>query len=499
MTDDDSCANTPAKANSMTSAAPTIMWFRHDLRLADNRALTAAAQASGPVIPVYILDDVRQGAWAFGGASRWWLHQSLTSLAAGLAACGSRLILRRGDPRKVLAKFIDETGATTVVATRGYEPWAAALEADVKAMAAASGAVFRRFGGTLLFEPEQLRTKMGDPFRVYTPMWRCALAGDPPKQPTPAPDTLKAPKLWPRSDILAAWDLLPTKPDWSGGMGLEWTPGEDGARARLDQFLKTSLGTYDEERNRPDRPGTSKLSPHLRFGEISPNMCWYAARAHGSTLKGGEKGLETFLKELVWREFAYHLLAHWPTLPETSFKADFERFPWLENAAGLKAWQKGLTGYPIVDAGMRELWHTGWMHNRVRMITGSFLVKDLMLPWQSGEAWFWDTLVDADLASNSASWQWVAGTGADAAPYFRVFNPVKQGETYDPDGAYVRQWIPEIARLPTKLIHAPWTAPKEILAACGVVLGKTYPHPIVDHAMARDRALAAFKSLRAAE
>jgi deoxyribodipyrimidine photo-lyase len=475
------------------------MWFRHDLRLADNRALAAAVATRGPVIPVYILDDILPGTWTFGGASRWWLSQSLASLSDSLIARGSTLILRRGDPRKILGALIADTGATSIVATRGYEPWAGQLEADVKAIAEKSGASFRRFGGALLFEPEQLRTKAGDPFKVYTPMWRCALAGEAPKLPTAAPDKVPAPKTWPKSDKLSAWALPPTKPDWAGGIKAEWTPGEVGARKRLDQFLTTSLATYDEERNRPDRPGTSKLSPHLRFGEISPNICWYAARAHGSTLKGGEKGLETFLKELVWREFAYHLLAHWPTLPETSFKADFAKFPWLENESGLKAWQKGLTGYPIVDAGMRQLWHTGWMHNRVRMITGSFLVKDLMLPWQAGEAWFWDTLVDADLASNAASWQWVAGSGADAAPYFRVFNPVRQGETYDPDGAYVRQWIPEIARLPTKLIHAPWTAPAEILAACGVTLGKTYPRPVVDHAMARDRALAAFKTLRAAE
>ena len=490
----------------MTTRAPTIVWFRLDLRLADNRALAAAVQTGGPVIPVYILDDVTpqngpntdtSGTWPMGGASRWWLHKSLTSLAAGLEQLGSRIILRRGDPCTVLAKLVEETGAETVVATRCYEPWAGALETRVKAALEQSGTAFKRYGGALLYEPEQLRTKAGDPFKVYTPMWRAALASDAPKQPSPAPAKIAAPKSWPKSDVLKTWGLSPTKPDWSGGFSETWTPGESGARARLDRFLDEALVTYNEDRNRPDRTGTSRLSPHLHFGEISPNACWYAARAFGSGKTGAEKGLETFLKELVWREFSYHLLTHWPTLPTTAFRADFAHFPWVEDATGLKAWQKGLTGYPIVDAGMRELWHTGWMHNRVRMVVGSFLVKDLMLPWQSGEAWFWDTLVDADLASNAASWQWIAGSGADAAPYFRVFNPVTQGETYDPDGAYVRRWIPEIARLPTKLIHAPWTAPKEILAACGVTLGKTYPKPIVDHAMARDRALAAFKSLRA--
>jgi deoxyribodipyrimidine photo-lyase len=481
----------------MPTPAPTLVWFRHDLRLTDNRALAAAVQAGGPVIPVYILDDVTPGRWKLGGASRWWLHQSLTSLGNALGTLGGRMILRQGDPSAILAKLIGETGATCVVTTRGYEPWAERLEVAVKQAVENAGATFRRFGGALLFEPEQLRTKVGDPFKVYTPLWRAAQISEPPRQPTPAPTRLTAPKSWPKSEKLADWTLQPTKPNWAGGLTQTWAPGETGAGARLNQFLASALANYSDQRNRPDLPGTSRLSPHLRFGEISPHMCWYAARAHSATQPGSEAGLETFLKELVWREFAYHLLAHWPTLPEANFRAEFAHFPWVDDTAALKAWQTGRTGYPIVDAGMRELWHTGWMHNRVRMITGSFLIKDLMLPWQAGEAWFWDTLVDADLASNAASWQWVAGSGADASPYFRIFNPVKQGETFDPEGVYVRQWVPELARLPTKLIHAPWTVPEEILAACGVTLGITYPRPMVDHAVARDRALAAFKALRA--
>jgi deoxyribodipyrimidine photo-lyase len=482
--------------------AATIVWFRQDLRIADNRALAAAIDAGGPVIPVYVLDDVTPGAgagqpWRMGAASRWWLHHSLRSLGRSLGALGSRLILRAGDPRVVLPQLLDETGATGIVATRCYEPWAGALEADVKAAAEQAGAAFKRYGGNLLFEPELLRTKTGDPFKVYTPLWRAALASAPPRPPVPAPTAVPAPASWPVSDTLESWQLQPARPDWSGGLAEAWTPGEADARVRLDQFLSSHITDYDTLRNRPDLPGTSRLSPHLHFGEISPATCWFGARATAAAKGQPGKGLETFLKELVWREFSYHLLSHWPDLPSAPFRADFKAFPWVSDPAGLHAWQKGLTGYPIVDAGMRELWHTGWMHNRVRMITGSFLVKDLLLPWQAGEAWFWDTLVDADLASNAAGWQWIAGSGADAAPYFRVFNPVKQGETFDPDGVYVRRWVPELARLPDGFIHAPWTAPPEILAACNVVLGTTYPRPIVDHAMARDRALAAFKSIRA--
>ena len=296
--------------------------------------------------------------------------------------------------------------------------------------------------------------------------------------------------------------MHPRNPDWSAGFD-EWTPGEAGARAKLEAFLETGLHSYDTDRNRPDRSGTSRLSPHLHFGEISPATCWYAALAagerHAMAGRPADKGLETFLKEIVWREFSAHLLVHWPGLPEQPFKSAYAAFPWADDAAGLRAWQKGRTGYPIVDAGMRELWHTGWMHNRVRMIVASFLIKDLLIPWQTGEAWFWDTLVDADLASNAASWQWVAGCGADAAPYFRIFNPVTQGETFDPEGVYVRRWVPELAKLPSEHIHEPWNASPLVLASAGVTLGKTYPHPIVDHKMARDRALAALKSLTGAK
>jgi deoxyribodipyrimidine photo-lyase len=478
--------------------APIVVWFRQDLRVADHPALTAAVQSGSPVIPVYILDDAAPGGWTRGAASRWWLHRSLEALAADLAALGGRLILREGATSAVLAGLAAASGARTVMTSRCYEPWATRLEAAAHAALAAEGVELKRYAGNLLFDPDRVRTKTGEVYKVYTPFWR-VVSGLDVRHPLPAPDRVTAPPKWPKSDTLASFALHPAKPDWSGGMAAAWTPGSAGARSRLATFLDGHVAAYATDRNRPDKPGTSRLSPHLHFGEISPAACWHATKRVMAETPASDAGAEIFLKELVWREFSYNLLHHWPDLPEAPFRKDFAAFPWADDAAKLRAWQRGLTGYPIVDAGMRELWATGWMHNRVRMIVGSFLVKDLLISWTAGEAWFWDCLVDADLASNAASWQWVAGSGADAAPYFRVFNPQKQGETYDPDGSYVRKWIPEIKRLPTKLIHAPQLAPPEILRACGVTLGQTYPRPIVDHAAARDAALAAFAKVKAAK
>ncbi len=480
--------------------APIILWFRNDLRLADNRALIAAAALGRPIVPVFVLDDDAPGKWKRGGASRWWLHGSLESLGKSLEKTGCRLILQRGDTRDILPKLAKETGADLVYASRAYEPWASKLEADLNERLAKAGIELKRTSGALLFEPERLRTKAGDPFKVYTPFWRALREAGEPQQPKPAPKKFAAPESWPKSDKLADWKLLPAKPDWAGGMREAWDPGEAGAQKRLQVFLDTALKTYADNRDRPDLPNTSRLSPHLHFGEISPAQCWHAASAHAAANPGSERGLEVFLKEVVWREFSYHLLVHWPSLPDYPFRPEFARFPWNADKNGklLEAWQKGRTGYPLVDAGLRELWTTGWMHNRVRMVVASFLVKHLRLHWAEGEAWFWDTLVDADLASNAASWQWVAGSGADAAPYFRIFNPIKQGTTFDPGGKYVRKWVPELAKLSDDCIHAPWEAPPAILAAAGVTLGKTYPHPIVDHATARDAALKAFETLKGA-
>ena len=482
----------------MSDAAPVILWFRDDLRLADHRALKAALESGAPVIPVFILDDDAAGNWRLGAASRWWLAHSLASLQKSLAQRGVHLILRRGPTQEILIALVEETNSSAIYFTRSYEPWAVALEHELKTTFDRQSIAFKRYGGRLLREPEDLRTKTGDVYKVYTPFWRALSASFTPPPEIPVPQKIRPLKSSLKSEALENWKLLPSKPNWAVGFQDTWQPGEQGAAQALDTFLSNALRTYTEDRNRPDKLGTSRLSPHLHFGEISPAQCWRAAMAYSARHKGVDKGLETFLKEIVWREFSYSLLFHWPDLPEQPFRKDFAAFPWAKNVAHLKAWQRGQTGYPIVDAGMRELWHTGYMHNRVRMIVASFLIKHLLIPWQDGEAWFWDTLLDADLASNAASWQWVAGSGADAAPYFRIFNPVTQGEKFDPDGVYVRRWVPEISKLPTAVLYAPWTAPDEILKTAGVQLGKNYPMPIVDHASARQRALDAYEAVKRA-
>ncbi len=476
----------------------TLVWFRQDLRLADNPALKAAA-AYGRIVPVYIHDPQAAGEWAIGGAAQWWLHHSLADLDRNLRAIGSRLILRHGAAPDVLDALIAETGASRVVWNRCYEPWAIARDSAIKGDLKARGIQVDSFNASLLFEPWTIRSGTGGPFRVYTPFWRACRAAGSPGTPEAAPVQLEAPQSWPGSDALDDWGLLPTAPDWSAGLRATWTPGAQGARDRLATFLDGALGQYRDRRNEPGVQATSGLSPHLHWGEIGPRQVWsaVATRLESGAVAGREDQAETFLKEIVWREFSYHLLFHNPDLPDRPLNARFEDFPWTADETGhLAAWQRGRTGYPIVDAGMRQLWATGWMHNRVRMVVASFLVKDLLLPWQAGEAWFWDTLVDADLASNSASWQWVAGCGADAAPYFRVFNPVLQGEKFDPAGAYVRHWVPEVAYLPDRFVHRPWQAPGDVLEAAGVRLGKTYPGPIVDHSEARARALAAFERIK---
>ena len=472
----------------MTS--PSLYWLRNDLRLTDNAALTAAA-AQGPVIVLYVLDDETPGHWRLGGASRWWLHKSLEALSAKV-----ELVLRRGPADKVIAEVLTESGAGSVHFTRDYAPWSGEIERRIKSVCDAAGAGCHRYGGFPLHEPESIRNGSGEPYRVYTPFSKaCFAAGEP--RPLKKVPTLSAWSGTLNSDRLSDWGLQPTTPDWAKGMAAHWTPGEAGAAVRLNEFIADGLEHYADERDRPDRDVTSRLSPYLHFGEISPAQCWHAVRA-AQTAAGGklDRAAEKFLKEVLWREFSYHLLHHWPTLPEKPFRPEFAAFPWSDNPKGLKAWQKGRTGYPIVDAGLRELWATGIMHNRVRMIAASFLIKDLLVPWQDGERWFWDTLVDADIGSNAASWQWVAGCGADAAPYFRIFNPVLQGEKFDPQGAYVRKWVPELAHMPDEFIHHPWEAPALVLKAAGVELGKNYPHPVVDHGMARDRALAAFKEIK---
>lgn len=472
----------------------TIYWFRQDLRLQDNHALSAALKRKQPIILLYILDDETFSPWQMGSASRWWLHHSLKSLAESIQAKGGQLIFRKGKTLEVLEDIIKAESADALYFQRQYEPQASKLEEQVHAQFADQINI-KRYGGYLLFEPEQLRTGKGEPYKVFTPFWKSCLRDMQPPSVINAPRTLEN-CISLKSDKLSDWKLLPTKPNWATGFDENWQPGETGAKANLKHFLQDVSVEYDESRNRPDKTGTSRLSPHLHFGEISPAQIWQTTKTYIEKHPHTEKGGMSFLRELGWRDFSYHLLFHWPTFPENSFRSEFDDYPWQGKQKQLKAWQQGLTGYPIVDAGMRELWHTGWMHNRVRMVVASFLIKDLLIDWRQGEDWFWDTLVDADLASNSASWQWVAGCGADAAPYYRIFNPTLQGKKFDPNGEYVRKWIPEISGLSNKTIHEPWNASPLDLAEAEITLGKTYPLPIVDHAEARDKALELYKSIK---
>lgn len=479
----------------MSSSAPVIVWFRQDLRIADNPALAAAVDSERPILAVYILDEESDGIRPHGGASRWWLHQSLESLAAGLAARGLKLILRRGAAAEVLSDLIEESDAGAVYWSRCYEPWAVARDTAIKEQLKSGDVAAESFNGSLLLEPWQIETQQGGPYKVFTPFWKQLRELYRAPQLSSIPETLNA-AAGLDTDDLESWALLPREPDWAGGIRESWSVGEAAARGRLSQFLGEAVADYPADRDRPDRAGTTRLSPHLHWGEISPHQVW---RAGAKLLDEGgarAKGAESLLRELAWRDFNHHLVFHFPEIATENWKPNFDDFPWKDDPEGLAAWQKGQTGYPFVDAGMRELWHTGWMHNRVRMVVGSFLIKDLLVHWRDGEAWFWDTLVDADLANNAGNWQWVAGSGADASPFFRIFNPITQGEKFDPDGDYVRRWVPELEKLPSKWIHKPWEAPDEVLTEADLRLGEDYPEPVVDHKGARDRALDAYKAIK---
>ncbi|MBU8875315.1 DNA photolyase family protein [Reyranella sp. MMS21-HV4-11] len=462
----------------------SIVWFRNDLRLSDNPALVESLRAGLPVVPVFVLDDQTEGVRPLGGASRWWLHHSLSSLDASLRKLGSRLTLRRGPAERVLPELAAECGAEAIFWNRVYDEGSRNRDARLKKSLNERGLRAESFKANLLFEPWEIKNQSGAPFKVFTPFWRVCRAHASPGDPLPAPKALPAPKTGPASDALDDWRLLPTNPDWAGGLRTAWSPGEKGAKDRLSHFLDEALEDYRHARDLPAVEGTSRLSPNLAFGEISPRQVWRAA-----TNRGASAAAEKFLSEVGWREFAYSLLFHNGDLAQRNFRPEFDAFPWADSDEILEAWRRGRTGYPIVDAGMRELWTTGWMHNRVRMIVASFLTKDLLIDWRQGERWFWDTLVDADPANNVTGWQWVAGCGADAAPYFRVFNPVLQGAKFDPKGEYVRRWVPELAGLPDAVIHSPWSASKPPAAS-------VYPERIVEHGAARDRALAAFQSLK---
>ncbi|OLP59883.1 deoxyribodipyrimidine photolyase [Xaviernesmea oryzae] len=479
--------------STSSGSAPTILWLRKDLRLGDHHALKAAADRGVPVVALYIREP-GEDLGPLGPAQSWWLHHSLARFDEDLQRLGNRLILRSGEAGKVIETLIAETGADTVYWNRRYDPAGSAADTRIKAALEKAGVAVQSFAGQLLHEPMRMKTKSGTPFRVYAPFWRAFEAQGEPDLPVDAPSTLPAPAHLPKSESLDNWALLPTQPDWASEFSAIWTPGEAGARDRLERFVEERLKDYRAGRETPARDGSSGLSPHLAMGEISPATVWHATNGLSSRIKSDE--IVAFRREIVWREYAYHLLVHHPDLPRVNINRRFDRLDWQGDEDDFRRWCRGETGFPIVDAGMRQLWRHGAMHNRVRMIAASFLVKDLLIDWRRGEAWFRHTLVDADPANNGVNWQWVAGCGADAAPFFRVFNPILQGEKFDPKGIYVRRFVPEVAKLPDRYIHRPFEAPASVLAEACITLGKTYPKPQVDHAKARDRALSAYRSVK---
>ncbi len=469
----------------MADDSTSIVWFRQDLRVRDNPALLAAASRGGPVVPVYIWSPDDHGDWEPGGARKWWLHHSLQSLRESLANLGSRLVLRQGDPLEELRKVIRYTGGDAVFWNRRYEPDLIGRDKNIKQALKNDGLDVKSFNGLLMREPWEVQTNSGGPYKVFTPFWKMCLNLPEPEKPKPAPKRLPLPSRWPASESLDSLGLLP-RIDWASGFSEKWTPGEGGGQEKLRRFINVSAD-YADRRDVPGDEATSRLSPHLHHGEVSIRDVYHRAKQHHA---------QAYIRELGWRDFAYHVLHHFPHTPQAPLQQKFADFPWRDDPERLTAWQRGRTGYPIVDAGMRELWTTGWMHNRVRMIVASFLVKDLLISWAEGARWFWDTLVDADLANNTLGWQWAGGCGADAAPYFRVFNPVLQGKKFDGDGAYVRRWCPELSRLPDPHLHAPWEAPPGVLREAGVQLGESYPEPIVNHQRAREQALEALGSVK---
>lgn len=465
-----------------------IHWFRQDLRLSDNPALTHSA-TNGVVMPIYILDNVNPQQYQLGGASSWWLHYSLISLQQSLSG---DLSIYKGDPLAIFKRLIEQYDINSITWNRCYEPWRITRDSKIKEFLTSNGVTVYTVNGSLLWEPWEITKDDGTPYKVFTPFYRkgCLKSGAEPRKPLPVPTKLQTMLDHNANIAIDKLSLLPTR-SWGDQLLKHWDIGEQAAHKRLQEFINAGLKNYKEGRDIPSLNSVSRLSPHLHFGEISPNQAWYSVLSCGD-----DRNIEHFCSELGWREFSYSQLYYNKNLPTKNLQSKFDNFPWENEANLLKAWQQGMTGVPMVDAGMRQLWQTGYMHNRVRMIVGSFLVKNLLLHWHHGERWFWDTLVDADLASNSASWQWVAGCGADAAPYFRIFNPVMQGQKFDANGEYVRKFIPEIAELPNKYLFNPWEAPADILAAAKVTLGKTYPLPIVDLKESRERALSALQSLK---
>jgi len=480
----------------VNDSGTAIVWFRRDLRLADNPALTAACEESRRVVALYVHAPEEEEGWAPGAASRWWLHHSLDRLDDALRRRGGRLLLRSGGSLASLLEVARRSGASSVFWNRLYEPALAARDQRTEAALREAGLECRSFNAGLLLEPWEVRTGQGDPYRVFTPFWRaCAARLDALPPPLAPPAAIPGPEPLADGPTLESLGLQP-RIDWDAGLHAAWVPGEAAALDRIDDFVSGALARYGEGRNRPDVADTSRLSPHLHFGEIGPRQCVAAVRAAVSEHPGAQASADGFVRQLGWREFAHHLLHHFPQTPTTPLDTRFEAFPWEPDEGWLEAWRRGRTGYPIVDAGMRELWSTGWMHNRVRMIAASLLTKNLRQDWLEGARWFWDTLVDANLANNTLGWQWTAGCGADAAPFFRVFNPILQTERFDPGRDYVRRWLPELRALPDAWIHRPWEAPAAVRAAGGVELGRDYPLPIVDFRESRAAALAAYGRIK---
>ena len=469
------------------SQIKVIHWFRQDLRLADNPAFLKATR-HGRVLPIYILDDIHAGVDAMGAASRYWLHHALTVLQQAL---DGELSVYHGRPQTILQHLVATHGIQAIYWNRCYEPWRIQRDIEIKAWFRSQGIAVYTENSALLWEPWTIHKADQTPYKVFTPFYRKGCLQAPaPRLPLPAPEHVALCGDATNTTTIATLRLLPQQ-NWHKKLLPHSAIGESAAHRKLQHFIACGLSQYKEGRNFPAQPYVSQLSPHLHFGEISPQQVWYAIRAQGDN-----DAIDHFCSELGWREFSYSLLYHFPLLPRKNLQSKFDAFPWSNDALSLRAWQAGNTGIPMVDAGMRELWQTGSMHNRVRMIVGSFLVKNLLLDWRAGERWFWDCLFDADLASNSASWQWVAGCGADAAPYFRIFNPVTQGQKFDPQGDYVRRFLPELTSLPLRYLFAPWEAPSDVLEKAGIVLGVTYPQPIVDLKVSRTRALAAFDTLK---
>jgi deoxyribodipyrimidine photo-lyase len=463
--------------------SPILVWFRQDLRLHDNPPLIHALDQRKPLIAVYIWSPEDEGIWEIGGASRWWLHHALTALQQALRAKGIKLIVQRGKAATVLKKIVSQTEAKEVVCNARYEPHAILQEKAVEKALEPLSCSVRTFHGNLLFEPGSIATAKGEPYQMFTPFYRACLNERILFSPLRSRHSVIPFHGNIKSLEIKELNLLPAL-NWDKEFYKVWKPGEKHAQQMLKRFIESSLSDYSSDRDLPAHLGTSRLSPHLHFGEVAPSTIW--------RMLSGLKHSEPFMRQLIWREFAHHLLIHFPKTPLHPLKKKFSDFPWKKNAHLLKKWQRGMTGFPLIDAGMRQLWITGWMHNRVRMIVASFLVKDLLIPWQAGAKWFWDTLVDADLANNTLGWQWCAGCGADAAPYFRIFNPLAQSKRFDPDGEYIRRYIPELKKLSSRWIHAPHLAPPEALEEAGVVLGETYPYPMVDHDAARKEALRLF-------